>query len=63
MLEMMSIPMVCNAYFTLIFAGIVGIPLLIVRSHLEEKILIHNFGQEYKKYRNKTGFLLPSLKG
>jgi len=53
-LEAVSIPLVFNSYYTLVFAAIVYVPLIALRAYLEENELIKIFGANYIKYKNHT---------
>jgi len=45
--------------FVLLF--LTYLPLLITRARMEEKELLKKFGKEWKEYKDKTGFLFPSI--
>ncbi|MBU1998491.1 MAG: isoprenylcysteine carboxylmethyltransferase family protein [Candidatus Omnitrophota bacterium] len=59
--EILSIPIIANALFSLIFAIATIIPLLIIRALLEEEILVRYFKNRYAEYKKRTGFLMPKL--
>ena len=40
---------------------LVQLPLFIMRAALEEKLLIKRFGDEYKNYKKRTGFIIPFI--
>jgi protein-S-isoprenylcysteine O-methyltransferase Ste14 len=40
---------------------IVFIPFYLLRSRAEEKMMLARFGEEYRKYRQTTGGILPKL--
>ncbi|MCX5707678.1 MAG: hypothetical protein NTY14_01650 [Candidatus Omnitrophica bacterium] len=61
MLELCGIPLVCNAYFSLLFSAFVGLPLLLIRAAAEEKILFDKFGGAYQIYKNRTGAFIPKM--
>jgi len=48
-----------KAYYTLIYTLIIYIPLILFRAHLEEKILIERFGEEYISYKKGVFGFLP----
>jgi methyltransferase len=58
-LELISIPLVLNAFWTLIFVGLVNIPLQILRTRLEEKQLIQVLGGDYAIYTNECLAFFP----
>jgi isoprenylcysteine carboxyl methyltransferase (ICMT) family protein YpbQ len=58
-LEVLSIPMVVNAWWTMLFAAITYLPLLGLRLRLEEKALLEKFGEHYRQYQSEAGTLLP----
>ena len=57
--EVLSGPLILNAYFTLIYVAIFYIPLIFIRINLEEKELENKFGDEYREYKKKVPLLLP----
>jgi isoprenylcysteine carboxyl methyltransferase (ICMT) family protein YpbQ len=59
MVEVLSIPMVVNAWWTMLFAAITYLPLLGLRLRLEEKALLEKFGEHYRQYQSEAGALLP----
>jgi protein-S-isoprenylcysteine O-methyltransferase Ste14 len=61
MLELVGIPLVCNAYLSLLFAAFIGIPLLLARAVLEENVLLDKFGAAYRIYKNRTGSFIPKI--
>jgi protein-S-isoprenylcysteine O-methyltransferase Ste14 len=60
-LDTLGIPLLLNAYYTLIFAVIIRLSMIFVRIMIEEKALIEKFGEEYVAYKKETGALLPLL--
>jgi isoprenylcysteine carboxyl methyltransferase (ICMT) family protein YpbQ len=58
-LEVLSIPMVVNAWWTVLFAAITYLPLLGLRLRLEEKALLEKLGEHYRQYQSEAGALLP----
>ena len=58
-LEVLSIPMVVNAWWTVLFAAITYLPLLGLRLRFEEKALLEKFGEHYRQYQSEAGALLP----
>lgn len=62
-LELIAIPLLVHSYFTLLFVVFVNIPLQILRSKLEEKKCIEDFGNEYIQYLLVTPAFLPKIHG
>jgi len=58
----LGVPLIANAYYTLIGALIIYVPFNLIRLHLEEKELVKKFGEEYEDYRKKVPALLPIRK-
>ena len=58
-LELLAIPIISHSFLTLIFVLSVNIPLQILRSKLEERKMVNEFGYDYIKYRNLTPALIP----
>jgi len=58
-LEVLSITLILNAYYSLLYAFIVHIPILLVRVYFEEKALCGIFPDEYTKYKKEVGAFLP----
>lgn len=59
MLEVLSIPLIVNAYFSLIFSLLINVPLQFVRLRLEEKSSVRRFGEQYNKYKEEVDMLFP----
>lgn len=49
------------SYLVLPFTLILELPLFIARAILEEKILAKHFGDNFKSYKNRSGFILPFI--
>jgi len=62
LMEYFGIPLIANAYYTLMGVVLVYLPLNLIRLHLEEKELIKKFGKEYETYRKKVPAFLPIRK-
>lgn len=58
-LEVLSIPLIWNAYFTFIFACAVSVPLQIMRAYFEERSTIRKLGQDYILYKKTVSAFLP----
>ncbi len=58
----LGIPLIANAYYTLIGVFLIYLPFNLIRLHLEEKELMRKFGEEYEDYRRKVPALLPIKK-
>jgi len=55
----LGIPLIANAYYTLIGMLILYVPFNLMRLYLEEKELIKKFGEEYEDYRKSVPALFP----
>lgn len=60
-LELLSLPLLANTFFSLLMALTINVPLQITRMLLEERYSIRRFGASYEKYRKEVGMLLPRL--
>ena len=58
-LEVLSIPLTVNAWWTLLFAAATYVPLLLVRLRHEEQALVAKFGDAYRAYQREVGALVP----
>ena len=58
-IEVLSIPMIWNVNLAIIFAGIINIPLQLIRAYFEEKSSVRKFGEIYVKYRREVPAFLP----
>ncbi len=58
-LEVLSIPLVVNAWWTLAFAAATYLPLLLWRMQREESALVEKFGDGYRAYQQEVGALIP----
>jgi protein-S-isoprenylcysteine O-methyltransferase Ste14 len=63
MLEVVAIPLVGNAGYTLLVSLFVYVPLLLARWVREEKEMIAKFGPAYEKYREEVPAFWPLLPG
>lgn len=60
--EIMGIPLIGNAYLTLLFNLFVYVPIILLRIFYEEKELIYKFGNIYIQYSRETNGLIPFVK-
>ena len=59
MLEVISVPLVANAYVALALAVCAYVPLLLLRWRREEIEMIDKFGDEYVRYRRQVPAFIP----
>lgn len=57
--ELLSLPLIADAYFSLLFAMLVNIPLQLTRLRLEEENSLRRFGDRYIEYQKDVDALLP----
>jgi len=62
LMEYLGVPLIANAYWTLIGVLFIYLPLNLIRLHLEEKELIKKFGEKYEDYRKRVPALFPIRK-
>jgi protein-S-isoprenylcysteine O-methyltransferase Ste14 len=58
-LEVLSIPLTVNAWWTMVFAAATYVPLLVYRLRVEERALVEKFGDQYRSYQREVGALWP----
>jgi protein-S-isoprenylcysteine O-methyltransferase Ste14 len=58
-LEVLSIPVTVNAWWTALFAAVTYVPLLVYRLRVEERALVDKFGDQYRSYQREVGALWP----
>lgn len=58
-LELVCAGLILNAYISLIVAGLIFIPALLMRLKLEEAALIEKFGPTYQAYQRETPAIFP----
>ena len=58
-LEVLSIPLAVNAWWTLLLTAATYVPLLWVRLRQEERALVEKFGDAYRAYQREVGAVLP----
>lgn len=61
-IEIVSIPLVMTAWYSLAFAVLVVCPVEIFRGFFEERYLVTTFGWPYLKYRHERGAFFPLKK-
>lgn len=59
MIEVVSIPMVGNAFWGILFAVCINVPLQLLRLILEEKSSSRRFGDDYENYKKEVSMLFP----
>jgi len=57
--EVVSLPLLAGAWWTLLFAMVSYVPLLLLRLRREERELVAKFGDAYLDYRKRTRALIP----
>ncbi len=60
-LEVISIPLVVNAWWTMLFAAATYLPVLFLRLRVEEEALVEKFGEPYRRYQREVGAVVPRL--
>jgi protein-S-isoprenylcysteine O-methyltransferase Ste14 len=60
--ELLGFPLIPNAYYAFLLSLLVYIPLLLVRLHIEEKILTEKFTSSYRHYKSTVPRLIPFTK-
>lgn len=58
-LEVVSIPMMVNAWWTMLLGSATYLPLLLWRLHWEERAMVEKMGESYRIYQREVGALLP----
>jgi protein-S-isoprenylcysteine O-methyltransferase Ste14 len=58
-LEVLSIPLTVNAWWTMGLAAATYVPLLVWRLRVEERALVEKFGEPYRAYQREVGALWP----
>jgi protein-S-isoprenylcysteine O-methyltransferase Ste14 len=59
MLEVVALPVVGGCWFTLLFAVLAYIPMLLLRWHTEEREMVAKFGEQYQRYQREVPAFLP----
>jgi protein-S-isoprenylcysteine O-methyltransferase Ste14 len=60
-LETAGVPLVANAWWSLLIAVVVYVPLLCWRIQREERALVAKLGDVYRHYQREVGMLLPRI--
>lgn len=60
-LETAGVPVAANAWWALLVALVVYVPLLCWRIHREETALVAKLGDAYRQYQHTVGMLLPRV--
>lgn len=58
-MEYIALPLIANAYYTLLFVALIYVPLNLTRLYLEEKELAKRLGDQYRQYQREVPALLP----
>ncbi|NQU10002.1 DUF1295 domain-containing protein [bacterium] len=58
-IEVLTMPLVANAWATLGLAVVTLVPLLAWRIRVEERAMIGQFGDQYRRYQHEVGALVP----
>lgn len=61
-LEIISISLIPNTYYMLIFSFLSYIPVMMVKLFYDEKAMVEKFGNQYLAYKRNTGYFLPKLR-
>ncbi len=60
MVEELSFPIIANAFYSLLFAVFVCLPLVIIRACEEEKTSLRRFGDKYLDFKRQVGMFFPT---
>jgi methyltransferase len=58
-LEVLSIPLIWNAYSAFFIALALNVPLQLIRAYLEEKTSLRRFGEDFNRYLKDTPAFFP----
>ncbi len=58
-LEVISVPLVANAYWMLVFSVAWYVTLIVLRWHREEREMIVKFGEQYVRYQESVPAFIP----
>lgn len=58
-IEIYCLPLIANAYYSLIPISVILVPAIILRIIYEEKAMIKKFGEEYLQYKKEVWGLFP----
>jgi len=59
MVEVVSLALIANATYALLFACLINIPLQVIRLREEEKSSVRRFGESYQTYQQEVDMLMP----
>jgi methyltransferase len=62
LLEVLAVPLIGRAYRTLAFVLVCYWPLIFVRLHLEEQVLLATFPEAYRRYQRACGAFVPRIR-
>jgi protein-S-isoprenylcysteine O-methyltransferase Ste14 len=62
MIEAVGLALIPNSYYTLLIALFGFVPFMVFRAYLEERMLIEEFGDEYRKYKKEVFSFFPIKK-
>ncbi|MHB9155828.1 MAG: methyltransferase family protein [Endomicrobiales bacterium] len=57
--ELFCLPLVANAYYSLLLTAVLFIPVMSLRIAFEEKEMVRKFGARYEQYRKEVWGLFP----
>lgn len=60
MTECLAIPIIANAFYSLLLALALCIPLVFIRALSEEQTSVRRFGDKYLSYRKEVGMFFPT---
>jgi len=58
-LELVTAPLILNAYYSLWVIPLLFLPVLWMRLRIEEAALVEKFGEEYRRYQQTTPAIIP----
>lgn len=58
-LEVISLPLIANAFHAFFVALLINVPLQILRAFIEERYCARRFDSSYQKYKQEVGMLIP----
>lgn len=60
-IESLSIPLILNAYYTLIGVILIYIPIILLTAKLEDRKMEEKIGKEFTSYKRMTGAFIPKI--